>query len=68
MNTDVIGAEMWNGEYVCDKCGRFIADNGATEVIGFFTQMDCHGEIRVCRKCGNTIQMTYGRKGRRRAG
>jgi DNA-directed RNA polymerase subunit RPC12/RpoP len=37
MTGDVLGAEMWQGEYVCGKCGKFIADKNATEVIGFFT-------------------------------
>lgn len=57
--TDVIGAEMWQGKYVCGKCGAFIHK---AKLIGTFEQTDRYGEIRACVKCGNAIQLNYSKK------
>jgi len=51
---DTIGAERWQGECVCDRCGKFIR---STDKLGSYIQFGCYGDIYIC-KCGNVVQVT----------
>lgn len=58
---DILGADLIGKDYYCSKCGNHIGGQ-RTIVIGTYEQKGRYGEIRICPKCDNAIQVSYEKK------